>query len=346
MDPEDDPTRPEFILYDDDDAINFVLANFLAVNRDVITFNDEGYIELAQIPALEEFKHVIKPLIEELAWIPQEHWETQDYTDEDLEFIRGLLPKSDTDRLLAIGERSDVDAQDDDADKFSIYGYLSPPNQGSAATSNTVGAVDLLLRLGVQPDVPDRWSRRLHEIFDPTPLQWRNVIVHYGYSLCDFRHEIYDRVADPYEDPEDNHLWRIERSTIHTLIQGIVFQDLYALRPLTGLIVSEAELWNLLQRNARCSDPVFLAYLILDIQDILDRHRSALHEGTLQQIDIFLRCLIRLRNANLRNTIVPQVQRRHLRQVANELADLPEAGGFMGGLNYQEAKERFERRDY
>lgn len=183
--------------------------------------------------------------------------------------------------------------------------------------------VENMLLLGLDPSFPDRWGRMLHEYITLTPVQWRTIVIDFGYPICGTKY-----VVNPYNNDEE--------SPIITMAETIIEDDLDYERPLQGVILTREEYYLALQRDASCMDERFLTFTREILRQEIERFHGRVSDGTSQQLQIFADGLARFRNRRLSNDLARGVHGFRRRQVARELEDLPEMGNFMGGLQYQQ----------
>jgi hypothetical protein len=291
------------------------------LEEDILTFVDEldavNYIVAAYLSVDEDIVgHNVDGNLEVNVSIPSE------YVDivERVALLLNVIPLDHwyyhdfTDFDYAILHRAlRIAYHDPDEPLYSIYGYTQPPDNLSRSEF-TISTVEVLLFLGIDPTLLDRQGRMLHQHVTLTPSEWRRVITVFDYPIC------YGHISS-------------------SPITALIVQIMYGwVQPLPKLVLTRKEYNAALWRDSDRVDAKAIVY----VSTYLKRESCyrILDSMANEQLLILTEGMSHFRT---QRGILQGLHRYRMRLIAREIDYLPEFGGFLGGLRYQQARDHFLR---
>lgn len=202
---------------DERDAAGFLVVKYLA----------EVDVDITNYPALNAYPHLVDKVNRVLMTLGSPGY---------YEIDRLVPPLSEI-----------INSANNDSDlRYSDYGYL--PMITGTNFVNVTNAIDIMLKMGLEPTFPDRSGKYFHERFtNITPTQWRTILIVFNYPLC----------PESFPTPP-------QYATLDVLVNQIY----YFRFPYPGLIITAEELENKLNTEINCVNFNLNSLYINEIYDL------------------------------------------------------------------------------
>jgi hypothetical protein len=324
-----EPEVSGFTFIDESDMANFIVVSYLAVNTHMISYNDAtSSLSIRWLSSFVGHEAWIATILRELLRISKDSWERCQYTSQELDILTGIIDLGNQRATTTDNASSEATT----TPRCLAYGYFSEM-RGMTLEDQ---AVIVSLSIGIDPYGVDRLGRTIDQCLTLTLPMWKCLIDRYDFSIgstivYNYTNEIVPILGD---------------------IANNLVQDFYQGCPMTTLFMTSDQLRGYLERDTRCHDVKRLNLMYGTIlhhyqyAQRLDRENPNLPQlGHLErrQLLIFFEGLSRFRNLCLSTELHRAYHQRLTLRVGLELIDLPPSSNFIGGIVYQDARDRFER---
>lgn len=293
--------KMDFQFIDERDASGFLVASYLCQNRNFIN-RDQTIKPISILNNYPELFNRASTLFQQLG-------------DNVGQF--GLTESSLLNQFL--------ESSNSTGPRFLDYGYLRPyvlytyvgidiDYEGTGTPYIRVSeelinsAVTLMLNMGLNPNLRDRWDNPLHSIIYLDGSQWRTLMLVYHYPLC-----------------EEYTLQIGGREFVRPLALSTLLRGLLGTIRLSLLIVNTEEFITILHREPRCTESIdSWIEQITDIQNqMTNRNLNVAYPVNYQQLEIFLTAFQTIRHRTTQRLEEDRLTRESYEALLGSIYGLP-----------------------